>query len=66
MITLSAGVACLDPDHTRPVQEVLKEADDALYQAKQRGRNLVEIIDTGMTDAAAVSSIVTKSPAVGA
>jgi diguanylate cyclase (GGDEF)-like protein len=44
VITLSAGVATLDPDHPRPAHEVLKEADDALYQAKQHGRNRVENI----------------------
>jgi diguanylate cyclase (GGDEF)-like protein len=44
VITVSAGVAALDPDHLRPAQEVLKEADDALYIAKQHGRNRVESI----------------------
>jgi two-component system cell cycle response regulator len=50
VITLSAGVATLDPAHRRPAQEVLKEADDALYQAKRRGRNRVETIDTAVTE----------------
>ena len=44
VITLSAGVATLDPDHARPAHKVLKEADDALYQAKLRGRNRVETV----------------------
>jgi two-component system, cell cycle response regulator len=47
VITLSGGVATLDPDDTRPAYKVLKEADDALYQAKLRGRNRVEIVDAG-------------------
>ena len=44
VITLSAGVATLDPDRNRPAYDVLKEADDALYLAKERGGNQVESI----------------------
>jgi two-component system chemotaxis response regulator CheY len=44
VVTLSAGVATLDPIRARPAREVLKEADDALYIAKQNGRNRVESI----------------------
>ena len=50
VITLSAGVATLDPDDVRPAYKVLKEADDALYQAKLRGRNRVEIVDAGRVE----------------
>jgi two-component system chemotaxis response regulator CheY len=42
VLTLSAGLATLVADQTRSVGEVLKEADEALYRAKQLGRNLVE------------------------
>lgn len=42
VLTLSAGLAMLDPEHPRPASEVLKEADDALYRAKEGGRNRVE------------------------
>jgi two-component system chemotaxis response regulator CheY len=42
LVSLSAGLAMLDPEHTRTVHEVLKDADDALYRAKQLGRNRVE------------------------
>jgi two-component system cell cycle response regulator len=42
LVTVSAGVAMLDPDHPRLTGAVLKEADDALYRAKQLGRNRVE------------------------
>jgi diguanylate cyclase (GGDEF)-like protein len=42
VLTFSAGLAILDPGDTRSVSEVLKEADDALYRAKRRGRNRVE------------------------
>jgi two-component system cell cycle response regulator len=45
MLTFSAGVAMLDPDHPRSTSEVLKEADEALYRAKELGRNrIVEAI----------------------
>jgi two-component system cell cycle response regulator len=41
VVTLSAGVAMLDPADDRPVGEVLKDTDIALYRAKQLGRNRV-------------------------
>ena len=41
-LTISAGVAVLDPDHIRSASEVLHEADEALYRAKALGRNRVE------------------------
>jgi two-component system chemotaxis response regulator CheY len=41
-VRISAGLAMFDPEHKRPVEEVLKDADDALYRAKQLGRNRVE------------------------
>jgi two-component system, cell cycle response regulator len=44
VVTLSAGVATLDPDCVRAVREVLQEADEALYLAKEHGRNRVESI----------------------
>jgi two-component system chemotaxis response regulator CheY len=42
ILTVSAGVAKLDPNHTRSISEVLEEADEALYRAKDLGRNRVE------------------------
>jgi two-component system chemotaxis response regulator CheY len=42
VLTLSIGIAMLDPENTRSVGEVLKEADEALYRAKRLGRNRVE------------------------
>jgi diguanylate cyclase (GGDEF)-like protein len=42
VLTLSAGLAVLDAGRTRSAAQVLKEADDALYRAKQLGRNRVE------------------------
>ena len=40
---LSAGLAMLDPRNARSASDVLKEADEALYRAKQLGRNRVEL-----------------------
>jgi two-component system, cell cycle response regulator len=42
VVTISGGLAMLDAGHHRSVAEVLKEADEALYRAKQLGRNRVE------------------------
>jgi diguanylate cyclase (GGDEF)-like protein len=42
VLTVSAGLAALVPSHLRPVGDVLREADAALYQAKRLGRNRVE------------------------
>jgi two-component system cell cycle response regulator len=42
VLTISAGVAMLDRDRVAAVTDVLKEADVALYRAKQLGRNRVE------------------------
>jgi diguanylate cyclase (GGDEF)-like protein len=44
VLTFSAGVAVLDPGHAESATDVLKQADAALYKAKQLGRNRVERI----------------------
>jgi len=42
VVTVSLGVACLRPNapHATPAQ-LISAADEALYQAKSRGRNRV-------------------------
>jgi diguanylate cyclase (GGDEF)-like protein len=38
-LTLSAGIAAFDPDEAPTAEELLKQADAALYRAKAAGRN---------------------------
>ena len=42
VLTISAGLAVLDPGLISSAKDVVKQADDALYRAKVRGRNRVE------------------------
>lgn len=42
VLTISAGVAALDPHEPTPATAVLKLADEALYRAKRLGRNQVQ------------------------
>jgi diguanylate cyclase (GGDEF)-like protein len=46
-LTLSGGLAILDPADPRTAAEVLREADEALYRAKALGRNRVELAVPG-------------------
>lgn len=41
VVTLSAGVACAEPDQFDDSEEILRRADEALYMAKNKGRNRV-------------------------
>lgn len=41
-VTISIGIAIMDDD-AESTQEVLRRADQALYQAKERGRNRIEV-----------------------
>jgi two-component system cell cycle response regulator len=41
IVTISVGLAALSPGERKPVEKLLKEADDALYGAKETGRNRV-------------------------
>jgi two-component system, cell cycle response regulator len=44
VITISAGVALLEPGDYKATHLWLKRADDALYRAKQDGRNCVRVV----------------------
>lgn len=41
VLTISAGISCFDPNRAPKIEVVAKEADEALYLAKQMGRNRV-------------------------
>jgi diguanylate cyclase (GGDEF)-like protein len=44
-VTISLGVAAVEPTLLREYRGALQLADQALYQAKMRGRNCVELLD---------------------
>jgi diguanylate cyclase (GGDEF)-like protein len=41
--TLSIGVCCRSGEQITSLNAIIKEADDALYRAKNNGRNRVEM-----------------------
>ncbi len=43
-VTISCGIATIPPDHLYSSKEVISVADQALYNAKHRGRNRVEVL----------------------
>jgi diguanylate cyclase (GGDEF)-like protein len=72
--TVSVGVALLSADSTEDVAELLSRADNALYLAKQRGRNRVEVagktpavvvppVEEARAALATISAFRTQSPA---
>ncbi len=46
-VTISLGVAAVEPTLLREYRGALQLADQALYQAKMHGRNRVELLDEG-------------------
>lgn len=46
-VTLSAGLACY-PEHGQSAGELLAAADKALYLAKSRGRNRIEVAQSNL------------------
>lgn len=43
--TISVGLSELDPGHDKSAQNMLRGADEALYEAKRRGKNRVMVND---------------------
>jgi PleD family two-component response regulator len=41
-VTVSCGLAGLDPGSRKSTEGLLREADTALYRAKERGKDAVE------------------------
>jgi len=46
VVTASMGLVCIEPNETKVMDEIYKEADDLLYISKESGRNRVSINKT--------------------
>jgi diguanylate cyclase (GGDEF)-like protein len=49
-VTLSCGISTVVPSEDRPVDKLVKSADNALYIAKKQGRNSIAFLDYGQGD----------------
>lgn len=49
-VTVSMGLMTLDPEQSYVVEELYKYADEALYRAKQNGRNTLEVVSSNTDD----------------
>ncbi|WP_052501709.1 sensor domain-containing diguanylate cyclase [Thiomicrospira microaerophila] len=49
-VTLSMGLMELDPAVQYATDEIYKYADEALYRAKQKGRNQIEVVESAADD----------------
>ncbi|HET7480960.1 MAG TPA: diguanylate cyclase [Rubrobacteraceae bacterium] len=45
VVTISLGLAILEPGEKKSAEKLLKQADDALYQAKKTGRNRMAVYE---------------------
>lgn len=49
-VTVSCGISTVLPSDDKPVEKLVKAADNALYLAKRQGRNTVAYLDYGQGD----------------
>jgi len=49
-VTASFGIASVEKTGNEELDELLKKADEALYRAKEAGRNCVKLIDLNKPD----------------